>query len=252
MVVLNTIQAAAADIVFANGKFKLNDGTSDLSDDVKLTDGLSYTSTPYNAGVLSEKDYDFAAITLAANSQYRLAVIIEGREDFNGGGKESNELIPIREYVIWTGSTVPTANDIRDLFIARINNDPSAGVTASNGGAGVITLNLDSLDGGDFAVEAPAGTAETVVTAYVAPAGTPTIASVDAPNLVSQSAEYNTYDIVYNEESRNGLVSGGKVLFERVLRIYADSLHANFGVFDTEMDAVMNGTHTPVADYLGI
>jgi len=252
--VLNTIQAAAADIVFANGKFNINDGTNDLTVPIKLMSGLSYSNVAYSAGVASTKTYNLNAVTLAANSQYRLAVVIEGRIDFaSGGGKESNDLIPIREYVVWSGTTAPTASQLRDLFIARINEDAQAGVTASSGGAGIVKLVLDSVDYGDFTVEAPSGTVETVTVAYVAPSGTPAIVEklVD-PTLVSQTAHYTTYTIVYNAESRNGLVSGGKVLFENTLMIFADALAANYAAFNTEMNAVMAGTHTPVADYLGV
>ena len=34
--------------------------------------------------------------------------------------------------------------------------------------------------------------------------------------------------------------------------IFADSLATNYAAFNTELLAVLGGTHTPVADYLGM
>jgi hypothetical protein len=47
-------------------------------------------------------------------------------------------------------------------------------------------------------------------------------------------------------------VSGGKVHYPEFIYIFADELAANFAAMETELDAVLGGTHTPEADYLGI
>ena len=253
VVVLNTIQAAAADLIFSGGKLKLNDGTNDLSEDVKLTDATQFVATAYAAGTPSVKDYDFAGVALLANSQYRFAVIIPEFANVAGNvSAEADELIPIREYVFWTGSAVPTANDIRDGFIQQIALDPNAKVTPSSGGAGVMTLALNDVNDCDFDVEVPAGTIETVITPYVEPAGTPAIVEALAPTKSSAGAQYKTYELAYEALSKNGLISGGKVFFPETLVVFADTLAANFAAFDTEMLAITGGTHTPVADYLGV
>lgn len=252
VVVLNTIQALAADLVLAGGKLTLNDGSVDLSTPVKLSDGTDFTATNYSAGVASVKEYDLTAVSLTAQSNYRMEVSLPIQANVAGNvTAEANELTNIREYVVWFDAA-PTADELRDAFIDRINNDTSAKVTAASGGAGIVELTLDDVDDCDFTVVAPAGTVETVTTPYTEPAGTPAIVEELAPALVSQTATYRTYELSYEELSANGLISGGKVFFPKKLIVFADEGATNFAAFDTEITAIMDGTHTPVADYLGV
>lgn len=247
LTVLDAVQAAAADITFGGGKLEV----TDLGEVIKLTDASSYSYDAYAAGTVSVKEYDFAAISLLANHTYRLAVVVDGHVDFHGGGKEANEIIPIREYVVSTGTAVPTASDIRDLFIQRVNEDPNGLVTAASGGAGVLELTLDSVEEGDFRVESPAGTVETVTTPFVAPAGTPAIVTENGGNP-NPAGAYNTYTIFFNDKRRNNTVSGGLVEFPEFVKIYFESTDGDAGDFVTAMDAILDGSHTPVADYLGV
>ena len=160
--VLNVIQAAAADVVISGGKLQLNDGSVDLlSDALKIADGTSVVKTAYTAGTAQVGSVDFATATLAANSQYRVAVEFADLRDVNfnnvqvkedGGRSEANELVRVREYIVWTGSVAPTAAQLKDLFIARINGDNGARVTASDGGAGVLTLTQNDVTDGAFVV----------------------------------------------------------------------------------------------------
>jgi len=252
--VLNTIQALAADVVLSGGKLQLNDGSNDLlRNAIKLVDATASVKTSYTAGTASVKDYDFAGASFLTNSQYRMSIDIPGRIDFaNGGGQEANQLITIREYIVWTGTVTPTADTLRDAFIARINADSAAAVTASANGAGVVRITLDDVAGGDFTTEAPTGVTEAVITPYVAPAGTPAIVEADAPTFSSPTGQYTTWRISLDDFRRHNAVNGGKVAYPEFINIYADETAANFAAFETEMDAVIAGTHTPVADYLGI
>lgn len=253
LVVLNTIQAVAADIVLSGGKLQFNDGTNDLlRDPVILTDAVASQKIAYAAGTASVKTYDLTAVTLTASTAYRLAVVIDGRIDFaSGAGKEADELIPIREYIVWFDSA-PTADALKAAFIARINGDAQAAVTASSGGVGKVTLTLDSVVHGDFRVESPAGTVETVGTAYVAPAGTPAIVEALAPNASSATANYTTWRIDFDQRRHHNAVNGGQAMFREFIYVFADATAANYAAFETELDAVIAGSHTPVADYLGI
>jgi len=247
LTVLDTVQAAAADITFAGGKLEV----TGLGEVIKLTDGISSSFDAYAAGTPSVKEYDFAGITLAANYQYRFAVVIDRQVDFNGGGKEANELIPIREYVVWTGTTVPTADDIRDEFIQRINQDPQSRVTAASGGAGILELTLDSVEEGDFRAESPEGTVETVTTAFVEPQGTPAVVEANG-GVANPAGQYDTYTITFGKERRQAYVNGGFASFPEDVKIYLESTSGNAAAFITELDSILDGTHTPVSDYLGI
>jgi len=251
--VLNLL-LGAANTDLTGGKFTVLDNAGvELLTRIRTTDGTSFSKAAYSAGVASEKDYDLTGISLLANSQYRLTVAIDGRVDFSsGGGKETNALFITREYVVSTGTSVPTADDIKDLFIERINLDQFAGVTASSGGVGILTLVLDSVSFGDFEVEAPVGAVEAIIVAYVAPSGTPSIVEALAPTKSSPTANYTTWKISYDRPFRSGAVSGSIVKQPEFVYIFADALAANYAAFETALDDILDGSHLPVADYLGI
>jgi len=158
-----------------------------------------------------------------------------------------------RAYTVSSGTAAPTADELRDLFIERINLDANRKVDADSGGAGLVRLTLIDVVIGDFNVpESPAGTVEVIVTPFVAAAGTPALVELLAPNQTSVTATYKEYELSYRKFARNNAISGAFThQLERVL-IFADTGAANFAAFDTEMLAIMAGTHTPVADYLGV
>lgn len=247
LTVLDNVQALAADITFSGGKLSV----TGLGETIKLTDGIAYSYDAYAAGTASVKEYDLTGVSLLANSQYRLAVIVDCQVDFHGGGKEANELIPIREYVVWTGTVAPTADELRDLFIERINLDPDGRVTAAIGGAGIVELTLDSVEEGDFRVESPAGTVETVTTPFVEPQGTPAVVEANG-GVANPAGQYNTYTITFGKERRQAFVNGGFVSFPEDVKIYFESTDGDAGAFKTALDAILDGTHTPTSDYLGI
>jgi hypothetical protein len=258
--VLNTIQAAAADIVFGGGKLQLNDTTKDLlSEALKISDGRAVVKTAYSAGVVRIVTEDFSGVALTANTQYRIAVEFPKRLGFNneqvidnGGRQEANQLIVIREYIVYSGTSAPSADELKDLFIARITQDTSSLVTATSGGVGILQLEGNDAADGEFNVESPAGTVEAETQAYVAPSGTPAIVESFAQGQSSPTGEYTTWAIGINKLRRNNAVSGGLVHYPENVYIYADETAANFAAFETALDDILAGTWMPVSDYLGI
>lgn len=252
LAVLNTIQAAAADILLSGGRLSLNDGSVDILEEIKLSDGEGFLKIAYAVGTASVKDEDFAGgITLAAESQYRVATVVDGRTDFSGGGQEANQLISIREYVVWTGTVAPTAASLAQLFMDKINLDPQKTVTATVV-ADKLRLTLDDVTEGDFRTEVEAGVTSTVVTPFVEPAGTPAIVEALAPLQSSPTATYTTWKIDYKHYYKHAGVSGMEARKGEYVYIFADAGAANYAAFETELDAVLAGTHTPTADYLGM
>lgn len=248
--------ALGAQAVLSGGKLTVTNvaGTVDLVGPIRLADATSYSKTAYAAGTASVKRYNLAAVSLAANTTYSLSVEIPGRVDFaSGGGQEANELFAIRTYTVSSGTSAPSSSDLRDLFIDAINNDEYAAVTAASGGAGLLDLTLDDVAFGDFTVTAPTGATEAVTTPYVAPSGTPAIVEeFVAPTLVDATAEYTTYLIAFDNRRRHSAVNGGKVMYPEFVYVFANELGANFAAFETALDAMLGGSHTPVADYLGV
>ena len=111
---------------------------------------------------------------------------------------------------------------------------------------------MKKIDGGDFTVVAPSGVGESVGTAFVAPSGTPAIVEALAPSQSSASATYTTWTIVYNRNSRHYSVGGAYVQNTVSVDVFADSTATNYAAFVVEIDKILAGTHTPVADYLGM
>lgn len=242
--VLNTIQAVAADITFGpGGAFTV----TDLGEVIKLGDGEAFAATAFAAGTASVKEYNLAAVSLTAETVYTMIVNVDHPEN-----PEPDESLN-RSYTVSSGTTVPTADELRDLFIARINLDTNRKVEPASGGAGIVELTLNDIDIGDFNVPtSPAGTVEAVTTPFVAKAGTPAQVELLAPGQSSATATYKEYELQYRRFARNNAISGAFThQLERVL-IFADTGATNFAAFDTEMLAIMAGTHTPVADYLGV
>jgi hypothetical protein len=248
--VLNVIQAAAADSVLSGGKWKLNDGTDDLISEIKIVDGTSFTQTAYAAGTVSVKDVDFAGHPLLALSQYRLAVEIPGRVDFTGGGTEANQLIAIREYIVWTDAA-PTAATLAADFMAQVNLDPSGDVNATVV-SDKLRLTLDSVTEGDFFPSVESGMTETEITPFVAPAGTPAIVEALAPTMSSPTATYTTWTINYKHYYKHNGVGGMESRKDEYVLVFADTGATNYAAFAAEIAAVLGGTATPVAGYLGM
>lgn len=251
LAVLNVIQALAADVVLSGGDFKLNDGSEDILNPIKVVDGEGYNKTGYAVGTHSVKDVDFAAGPLLADSQYRLAIEIPGKIAFAGGGQEANQLIAIQEYIVWTGSVAPTATSLATDMMAQVNLYGESGTTASLAG-GKLRLKLDNVSEGDFFPSVESGATITVITPYVAPSGTPAMVEALAPTQSSPTAQYTTYKIDYKQYYKHNGVGGMEARKDEYVLIFADENAANFAAFEIELLAVLGGTHSPIADYLGM
>lgn len=253
--VLNTIQALAADLVLSAGLL-----TTDASSDYNIGapgaplvgTGRASTKTAYAAGTAPVKNTDLGAVSIVAGAPYRLAIVFPNYVAFPGGGQEANQMVAIREYVVFTDAdaAAPTAAALAALFVARINADPQALGVASVVSTDNVRFTASSATNGDFSIEAPAGATYSTTTAYVAPSGTPAIVELAAPGSSSATGEYTTWLITVTTQEKHAAVSGGTVGFRNDFVIYADETAANFAAFETALDAILDGTHTPAADYL--
>lgn len=252
--VLNTIQAAAADVTLAQGNLSV----TDLGRAIKLSDGISYTVSPYAVGTAAEWDATFPAVPVPSTS-YFVTLELPNHLAFPNGGQNSNQLSRIRTYTVYTATSGETGTTLANKFEALINADLWDGVirfTSSNAGA-VLTItqaaaSVTALDG------IPVVTATSTVTLSnttpgVFPSGTPSqLIAAGVPTVsVSQTAEYSTYDLVLRYTTTRGVANGARAFIEARAVIYADELAANFAAFDTEIIFVLDGSHTPVADFLG-
>tara|TARA_R110002020_G_scaffold236386_3_gene448723 strand:- start:723 stop:1508 length:786 start_codon:yes stop_codon:yes gene_type:complete len=251
-IVLN--DALSADVDLEQGMLDILDttavaGESGLAAEskIKITDGVSVVKKAYSAGVPQVNDYA-ATTALAANTEYSLSI-----EFPNAPSAESNQLYAIKTYTYTSGTAVPTAANVADGIAARVALDSEAKATVVNAGGGAIKITQkDVADGLMNTSESNLG-ALTLTTAYTAPAGTAALVEVDAPTYSMAGANYTTWDITVLIPRRHNAVSGGFVYYEELARVYANNgTGTGLVAFTTALDAVLDGTHATVADFLGM
>jgi len=226
------------DITVSGGKASI----TGIGEKIPLEAVTSFLKKAFNTGTASIQDVDLAGVVALDNTQFRLNVRLVAPTDSFLVEPEVLE----RSYIVSTGTGATTAI-IRDLFITEINQDTNADVTASDGGGSVLTLTAKKVDF-DFAVDAPSGSTVVVTTPHVAPAGTTEIVQQFDSVNASATANYDTYEIVFNRDFRSAAVGGSIVKNEFVLFVFSDSLitpgHTQFdariqGIFtNTVLDAV--------------
>lgn len=242
----------AGDAVLANGQLSVLNADTTVGLKFKVTDGLSYTKTAYSAGVLSVKTVEFSAVSMIADNLYSLSISLPNRQAFYGGGVEANQLIAIRTYTVGVDST-PTTTELKNAFVAKIQNDLYSGVTVASTGATTMSITMTDVNSGDTVVDLPTGATISTGTAYVAPSGTEDeVKLYVASSLVAAGGEYTKYVITYRKGVRHNVLSGLQAIKEETAIAFIEENAAGFAAFETALDAMLDGSHTPVADYLGI
>jgi hypothetical protein len=238
VVVVNT--PLATDAVLAYGKLQLLDENAALGLELRLSDVLKGGKVAYSAGAAHKLRVALASISLTANTEYRLTIVIPNRVDFFGGGKETNPLNTIRTYSWASGAAAPTAAAVRDAFIAVINADLYAGVVASANSTANLDILAASADAGQLQVSFSDSSATySDVTAYVAPVGTTSEVELQAPGLSSAGITYNRYEFVHRRIVRNNTVSGLQVIKPVKSVVYAAS---GSTAYETILDNYLAGT----------
>lgn len=242
----------AGDAVLANGVLSVLNADTTVGLKFKLSDGLSYTKTAYSAGVKSIKTVQFSGVSMIADSLYSLSITLPNRQAFFGGGVEANQLIAIRTYTVGVDGT-PTTTELKDAFVAKIQNDLTSGVVVASTGATTMTITMTDVNSGDTVVDLPTGATISTGTAYVAPSGTEDeVKLYVASSLVLAGGEYTKYVFKYRKGVRHNLLSGLQAIKEEIAIVFIEENAAGFGAFETAIDAMLDGTHATVADYLGM
>ena len=219
VIVVNT--PLAADAVLAAGKLTLKDeaGTDALA--LRLGDLLSGSKNAYAAGTAHKRRVDLTNISKTANTEYRVSVEIPNRQDFFLYGKETNPLVTLRTYAWYSGTTAPTAEEVVNAFVALINADLEAGVTASKNGTDDLDILADSADAGELRVIfSDSGATYADAVAYVAPVGTLTEVELQAPGKSLAGTTYNRYDFKYRKLIKHNAVSGLSVFKDVDVAVY--------------------------------
>lgn len=251
--VLNT-PVAATDVVLDNGVLTVLDESGASALKLKASDLLGFRYNAYTAGTPNVVDVDLTAATLVANNIYSLTVSAPYVQNFFGGGQETKAVYIPRTYTVSVDAT-PTVAELQAAFIARINSDASAYFTATSVAGDIVRITAASALAGQLFVETnvPGITAAMITnsTAWVAPVGTTTEILNYVPNSTIVSGTYNRYIILHRSVIRHNAVSGLGVIRNATSLVYLNSTNGGTAATVTKLTSVLDGSYTPVADYLG-
>lgn len=251
--VLNT-PVAAADVVLDNGVLTIKDESGANAIVLKASDLLGFRYNAYTAGTANVKQVALSTASLIANNIYSLTVSAPYVQNFFGGGQETKAVYIPRTYTVSVDGT-PTFQELLDAFLARINSDPLAYFSATDAGGGQLIITANSALAGPLFVETnvPGITPAMITdfTAWVAPVGTTTEILRYIPNSTIVSGTYNRYIIEYRNVIRHNAVSGLGVIKKSTALVYLNSTNGGTAATVTKLTSVLDGSYTPVADYLG-
>jgi hypothetical protein len=243
---------AATDAVLASGVLTVLDESGNDAIVIKASDLLGFRYDAYTAGTANVVDVDLTAAVLVANNIYSLTISAPYVQNFFGGGQETKAVYIPRTYTVSVDAT-PTVAELQAAFIARINTDPSAYFSAASVAGDIVRITADSALAGQLFVEinVPGITAAMITssTAWVAPVGTPTEVARYTNDATLIAGTYDRYIILHRQVIRHNAVSGLGVIRNSTSLVYADS--ATAAAFIAELTPILDGSYTPVADYLG-
>jgi len=246
--VMNT-PVAANDVDLDKGTLTIDGDAGGLV--IRACDLLAFDQTDFTAGTAHVVDVDLAGITVVNNRIYSLTVFAPNVINFFGGGRETGAIYQTRTYNISSDNTA-TVDEIRDSFIAAINDDPGAYFSAQSGGAGIVEIEADSAEAGALEITAPAGATIADATAFVAPVGAKSeVEAYGISPAIADAAGYDRYIIKHRKFTRSNAISGMQAVLPAISLVYLKQNDAGTGAAVTKITSILDGSYTPVADYLG-
>jgi hypothetical protein len=245
---------AATDVDLDSGILTILDEAGNVAIEVKACDLLSFTYDAYAAGTANVEIVTLTGVApfLVLNSNYSLTVYAPYVQSFFGGGQETGATYQTRTYTVGVDAT-PTVDELGALFAARINADVNAYFSASyNAATDQLTITADSAFAGPLQITAPKGAVISTATAWVEPVGSPAevLGYVNAQTSVT-GPSYNRYILRHRKYIRNNAVSGLQVVKPVNTLVYLNSVNAGTAATVAKLTSILDGSYTPVADYLG-
>lgn len=247
--ILNT-PVDGTDNVLASGVLTILDENGAEAIVIKASDLLGFRYDAYTTGTPNVVEVDFSGATVLADNIYSLTVSAPYVQNFFGGGQETKAVYIPRTYTVSTPNPA-TAQDLLDAFLAAINSDPSAYFSAADLGGGVLEITAASALAGELFVEtSTVGAVVSIATAWVAPVGTSTEVLRYVNNSTLVTGTYDRFIIEYRKVIRHNAVSGLGVIKKATALFYVDSTFDGGNTAATTT-TILDGSYTPVADYLG-
>lgn len=243
----------AADTALASGLLTVLDEGGNVAIQVKASDLLSFSYDPYAAGTPNVQRVILTGVPMVANTQYVLTVYAPYVTNFFAGGQETGAIFQTRTYTVGVDAT-PTVDELGALFAARIAADVNAFFTASyNAGTDQLTITANSAFAGQMQITAPTGSIVNTLIPWVEPVGSSAevLGYVNNASLVVAGATYDRFIIRYRRLVRHNAVTGLQVIRPVNSLVYLNSADAGTAAAVTLLTDILDGSYTPVADYLG-
>lgn len=238
--------------------YRLSDGTITIKDEagaeslvVRACDLIAFDQTDFTAGTAHSVNVDLAGITVVNNRVYSLTVFAPNVKNFFGGGRETGAIYQTRTYNVSSDATA-TADEIRTAFVDAIAADPGAYFTAAAGLGSVLTITALSAEAGALEITAPAGATKADAAAFVAPVGAESeLEAYGVSPALALPAGYDRFIIKHRKFVRSNAISGLQAVLPAISLVYLKQDDAGTGPAVTRIVSILDGSHTPVADYLG-
>lgn len=237
----------AGDTDLDKGVLTVKDEAGNVALVVRASDFLDYEYKAYAAGTANVVDVDLTAVTMVNNGTYSLTVSAPYVVNFFGGGQETGAVYTTRTYLVSTDGTATVA-ELQAAFVARINGDLNAYFSAASVAGDIVRITADAAGFGPLTVSAPAGATVADQTAWVEPVGSLSEVQAYFPGSTLGSATYSRFVLRHRKAIRTNIVNGLQVIKPVKAVIYIDSTEAAAIALLT---SILNGSYTPVADYLG-
>lgn len=247
--VMNT-PVAASDVDLDAGTITLSGDAGGLV--IRACDLLAFDQTDFTAGTAHVVDVTLTGITLVNNSIYSLTVFAPNVINFFGGGRETGAIYQTRTYNVSSDATA-TVDEIGQALADAIAADPGAYFSATyTAGTDVLEITADSAEAGALEITAPAGATIADATAFVAPVGAKSeVEAYGISPAVADAAGYDRYIIKHRKFTRSNAISGLQAVLPAISLVYLKQDDAGTGAAVTAITAILDGSHTPVADFLG-
>lgn len=257
-VVLETIQASAADVSIIGDTIRFNG----LGTPISLRNALQhggYQAIPFAAGTAKQMTFTFANVDNSTDYTMQLPKYPSTDPTLQVLANDLTNGIE-RYGILSDASATPTtvAAQFAAAITKAIQGKASWFATATSSGA-VLTI-VGGSAASDFYItlnQTVASNGSSVGTAAVSVAWIPTngtyaqVAAINK-NAISTST-YDTYIFRFNKSQPDNLLRmGDSNWFDAQVNVYLKVGATNIAALETEIAAIAGGTHTPASDYLGI
>ena len=248
--VLNT--PAGTDYDLDAGTITIKDEDANASLVVRACDLIAFDQTDFTAGTAHAVNVTLTGITVVNNRIYSLTVFAPNVINFFGGGRETGAIYQTRTYNISSDNTA-TVDEIGAAFKAAIDADPGAYFSATyTAGTDILKITAASAKAGALEITAPAGATIADATAFVAPVGTEAeVLAYGISAAVADPAGYDRFIIRHRKFTRSNIISGLQAVAPVISLVYLKQNAAGTGAAVGAIEDFLDGTHTPVADFLG-